>query len=102
MDKIKRERFRKVRGLILYSLVRAYPAPLDYYEIRCFLDDLRYTITEEELIFHLAYLKEGKLVEIEERGRGEIKRELVRATRDGINVRDGRIQDIGIDVENIP
>jgi hypothetical protein len=102
MEKIKKERYRKVRGLILYELVKAYPGPLDHYEIRCFLDDLRYTITEEELIFHLAYLEEMGFIRAEKRGESALRRELVFATAKGINARDGRLTDIGIEVENIP
>jgi len=102
MDKIKKERFRKIRGLILYLLVKYYPAPIDHYEILCFLDDLRYTITEEELIFHLAYLKERNFIRMETRGAGEMRRELVSSTANGVEARDGRIADSGIDVESIP
>ncbi len=102
MEKLKKERYRKIRGLILYVLVKAYPAPMDHYEIRCFLDDLRYTISEEELKFHLAYLEEAKCIEPRAVERAGMSRQMVKATREGINVNDGRVEDIGIEVRGIP
>ena len=102
MNKVKKERFKRIRGFILYHLVKYYPGPLDHYEIRCFLDDLHYTITEDELIFHLAYLKERKFIRTEIREAEETRRELVFATADGILVINGAIKDAAIDVESLP
>ena len=98
MSDTKKERYRRIRGAILKLLAHQHPGPLDSKEIRFLLDDLRYTITEEELQSHLCYLAEGKLVDIDRRKSGGIDLEMVRITRDGLNVLDGFSKDIGVDV----
>ena len=102
MEKTKKERFRRIRGYILYYLVKEYPAYLDHHEIRCLLDDLRYTITEDELKFYLAYLRERGFIRSEILKSENKEREIEFSTADGILVNDGKIKDPAIDVESLP
>jgi hypothetical protein len=100
--KVKEQRFNRIRGFMMYHLVKAYPGYLDHYEIRCFLDDLGYTITEEELGFHLAYLEEREFVRVESRGDEKTRRDIIFAKADGILLLKGKITDPAIDVESLP
>lgn len=98
MAETKKERYRRVRGAILKLLAHQHPGPLDAKEIHFLLDDLGFTIREEELKSHLCYLKEKELLKIEERKSGGILIEMIRITADGLNVLDGFQKDIGVDV----
>jgi len=99
MSETKKERYRRIRGAILKLLAYQHPGPLDIKEIHFLLDDMRYTITQEELQSHLCYLSEGKLLIVEKRMAGGICIEMVRITRDGLNVLDGfGAGDVGVDV----
>ena len=98
MGETSKERYRLVRGLILKFLVKEHPGPLYIDEILLLLDDLGFAITREELLSHLSYLEEGILIRIEKRIFGEIEFRKIFITRNGINVLDGFIKDVGIDV----
>ena len=98
MAETKKERYRRIRGAILKLLAHQHPGPLDFKEIQFLLDDLGYTIREEELRSHLCYLKEEGEVIIEERKSGGILIEMVRITSKGLRILDGFDKDSGIDV----
>jgi|SRR3990172_3598064 len=98
MTEAKKERYRRVRGAILKLLAHCHPGPLDFQEIHFLLDDLKFTIREEELRSHLSYLQDRKLVEVEDRRSSGILIEMVRITGDGLNVLDGFSKDVGVDV----
>jgi len=97
MVETKKERYRRIRGAILKLLAHQHPGPLDIKEIHFLLDDMSFTIPEEELRSHLSYLAEGNLVIHEKRKSGGIQIEMIVITRDGLNVLDGFSKDIGID-----
>ncbi len=97
MAETKKERYRRIRGAILKLLAHQHPAPLDFKEVHFLLDDLGFTIREEELRSHLCYLKEKGFVKFDKRRSGGIEIEMVRITADGLNVLDGFTNDIGID-----
>lgn len=98
MAETKKERYRRVRGAILKLLAHTHPAPLDMKELHFLLDDLNYTIREEELKSHLCYLKEKGFLKIEERRSGGVAVEMVKITADGLNILDGFSKDVGVDV----
>jgi len=98
MAETQKERYKRIRGAILKLLAHQHPGPLDAKEIHFLLDDLNFTIREEELKSHLYYLKEKGFVKIDERRSGGIDVQMVRITADGLNVIDGFQKDIGVDV----
>jgi Fe2+ or Zn2+ uptake regulation protein len=98
MADTKKERYRRIRGAILKLLAHQHPGPLDIKEIHFLLDDLNFTIREEELRSHLCYLKDKEFVKIEERKSGGVSIEMVRITADGLNIIDSFAKDIGVDV----
>jgi hypothetical protein len=95
----KKEKYRRVRGAILKLLAYEHPGPLDIKVLHFSLDNLGYTITEEELMSHIRYLEEKKpsLVKLEKRKTGKVKIEMVLITPDGLDVLDGFKSDVGID-----
>jgi hypothetical protein len=101
MTEIKKERYRRIRGLILKFLAHQHPGPLDIREIHALLDDSKFSITLEELKSHLSYLAERKdpLIQIEKRTPGGVTMEMVRITGDGLNVLDKFTKDVGVNVE---
>ncbi len=97
MSEIKKERYRRIRGLILKFLAHQHPGPLDIKEIHALLDDSGYSITEEELRSHLEYLSEGEMIQTEKRKTGGLTVEMIRIRRNGLNILDGFMKDVGID-----
>jgi len=100
MAETKKERYRRVRGTILKFLAHQHPGPLEFKEMHFLLDDMSYTITDDELRSHLSYLQEGNLISIDKRKTGGIEFEMIRVTRNGLNILDGfGPKDNGIDVK---
>lgn len=97
MAETKKERYRRIRGAILKLLALQHPGPLDIKELHFLLDDMGYSLSIEELQSHLSYLQEGSLVSVDKRKTGGVEIEMVRVTRDGLNVLDGFTKDVGID-----
>ncbi len=95
----KKERYRRIRGLMLKLLAHQHPAPLEAKELHFLLDDLRYTLSEEEIRSHLCYLAERGLVKTETRTAGRIEIEMIKITADGLNVLDKFTTDVGVNVE---
>jgi hypothetical protein len=96
----KTERYRRVRGLILKLLAYEHPGGLDLKVLHYSLDNLGYTIPEDELRSHLEYLgqKTPSLVKLENRKTGKIEIEMVVITSAGLDVLDAFTNDRGIDV----
>lgn len=95
----KKEQYRRVRGLILNLLAKEDPRTVDAKVLHYLLDDLRYTITEEEFLSHMKYLAEGGLVRRESRASGGVEVVFYAITREGMNLVDGfGPPDVGIDV----
>lgn len=99
MAETKKERYRRIRGAILKLLGHQHPGPLSLKEIHFLLDDLGYTIREEELRSHISYLEEKKYLKVDQRESGGIKLEMLLATGDGLNVLDRFTKDVGVNVE---
>jgi hypothetical protein len=96
----KRERYRRIRGAILKLLACEHPGSIDLKVLHFSLDNLGYTITEEEMRSHLDYLekKQTPLVKIERRTTGKVKIEIATVTPEGLDVLDGFKTDVGIDI----
>jgi repressor of nif and glnA expression len=97
MTEAKKERYRRIRGALLKLLAKQHPGPLDIKEVHFLLDDMGYPITEEELRSHLSYLAEGKLIIHNKRKSGGVEIEMIVISRDGLNVLDEFVKDVGID-----
>jgi hypothetical protein len=103
----KKERYRRIRGVILKILAGEHgespndnPGSIDFKILRFSLDNLGYTITEEELRSHIFYLenKTLPLVKMEKRKIGKIEILMVIITSDGLDVLDGFKPDVGVDI----
>ncbi len=97
MTEAKKEKYRRVRGAILKLLAHQHPGPIDFKVLHYLLDDLRYTITEEELESHIVYLADKKFVVRETRKSSGVEIEMITVSPDGLDVLDGFREDIGID-----
>jgi hypothetical protein len=95
----RKERFRRIRGVILKLLACEHPGSLDLKVLHFSLDNLGYTITEEEMRSHLDYLekKTPGLVKVDKRKTGRVEIEIATVTPDGLDVLDEFRSDPGID-----
>ncbi len=93
----KKERYRRIRGALLKLLVHEHPGPVDFKVLHHLLDDLRYTITEEELESHIVYLAGKDFVSIQTRETTGVRIEMVTITPKGIDILDGFTKDVGVD-----
>jgi hypothetical protein len=96
----KKERYRRIRGLILKLLAQEHPGPIDLLVLHRLLDDLRYAMTEEELSSHLIYLEEKGCVRIERRKTSGIELVMAAVTAAGLDVLDGFKDTCGVDVRS--
>ena len=94
----KRERVRRINGAILTLLSHGRPYPLDLEVIHNVLNDLNFSISEDELWSRCAFLKERKLINIESRYFGGVQIEEAQLTSDGLRVLDGFAKDVCVDV----
>ena len=97
----KKERYRRVRGAILKLLAYEHPGSIDLKVLHFSLDNLGYTITEEELRSHLDYLekKRPSLLILETRKSGRVEIEMATITPDGLDILDEFKIDPGIDTK---
>jgi hypothetical protein len=93
----KKEKYRRIRGAILKLLAHQHPGPVDFKVLHFLLDDLRYTITEEELESHIVYLSGKAFVCRETRESTGVRIEMVTITPQGLDVLDGFTKDVGVD-----
>jgi len=100
MTNAKKERYRRIRGAILKLLAHEHPEHIDIKVLHFLLDDLGYTMTEEELMSHLVYLAEppGECIRIETRKSTGVRINMVVITRRGLNLIDGFDKECGVDV----
>lgn len=94
---LKKERYRRIRGAILRLLAYEHPKPVDSKVIHLLLDDLKYSITEEECQSHICYLTEKGFVNMELRKSSGIRLEMITVSPAGLDLLDGFIQDVGVD-----
>lgn len=94
----KKERYRRARGAILKFLAAAHPGAVDSKVLYHLLDDVRYTMTEEEFQSHAGYLSELGYVREEKREAVGVEVTMYVITPKGLNVLDGFIADVGVDV----
>jgi len=85
----KKERYRRIRGAALKLLAHEHPGSIDFVVLHRLLDDLRMTMTEEELLSHLTYLQEKGCVRMDRRGTTGVEIVMVTVTADGLDVLDG-------------
>jgi hypothetical protein len=85
----KKERYRRIRGAVLKLLAQEHPGPIDFMVLHRLLDDLRYAMTEEELLSHLVYLEEKGCVKIERRKTTGVEIVIATITAEGLDVLDG-------------
>lgn len=90
------DRHDHVRGLILRMLVIEYPKPIDTVLMRSALHDVGYTLDAEDLESYLAYLVEKGCAKVDRKKDFDIVH--ARATAKGVDVLDGRIEELGIGV----
>ena len=85
--------------MILKLLACEHPGSIDLKVLHFSLDNLGYTITEEEMRSHLDYLEKKKpgLIKVEKRKTGRVELEIATVTPDGLDVLDGFRTDPGID-----
>ena len=100
MSEAKKERYRRIRGAILKLLAKEHKNPIDFKVLHFLLDDLGYTITEEELESHLTYLSDPQkeCVRIEQRCSTGVEIKFVFITKTGFDVVDGFDPNCGVDV----
>ncbi len=100
MTDAKKERYRRIRGAILKLLAHEHPGAIDIKVLHFLLDDLGYTMTEEEMESHLAYLADAdkKCVRVEKRKSTGVEIKMVVITPKGLDVLDGFSEDCGVDV----
>lgn len=89
-DAVKHDR---IRELILISLSEHHPNSLDSVMLRRMIIRLGYPIMANDLTSYVAYLEEKELVKIDRHGSGIL---LVRITAKGLDVLDGRINEVGV------
>ena len=94
----KKERYKRIRGAILKLLAQEHPGPIDFLVLHRLLDDIRYTITTEELESHVTYLEEKGCVKRERRGAKGFEIIMVTITAQGLDVLDGFTDTCGVDV----
>lgn len=99
MTEAKKERYRRIRGAILKLLAHEHPKPIDIQVLHFLLDDLGYTITQEEMESHLVYLAEppGECIRMETRKSTGVEIKMIVITRKGLNILDGFDNDCGVD-----
>ncbi|MFB3926898.1 MAG: hypothetical protein ACE14T_12680 [Syntrophales bacterium] len=98
MSEAKKERYRRIRGAILKLLAHEHPGTIDVKVLHFLLDDLRFTMTEEEMKSHLVYLEEKGCVRLEKRKSTGVTIEMAVITSAGLDVLDGFKADCGVDV----
>ena len=95
---IQKERYRRIRGTLLKLLVLQHPHPLDAKVLYVLLDDLRYSISDEEFGSHVMYLEEKGFVRKDVRRITGLTIEMITITPAGIDLIDGFREDCGVDV----
>lgn len=93
----KKERYKRIRGAILKIMAHSHPGCIDLKVLHYLLDDLRYTITEDECRSHIAYLEDKGFAAREARKSSGVEIELIGITPKGLDLLDGFIADVGVD-----
>lgn len=101
----KKQRYRRIRGLILKLLAFEHPGTIDAVLLRFLLDDLKYPTSQEEFDSHVAYLAystKGYLVS-ETKSSGGVKITHITITPKGLDLIDKFTaeSDPGVDVDHL-
>lgn len=94
----KKERYKRIRGAVLKLLAHQHPGCLDKKVLYYLLDDLGYTIAEDECDSHTAYLADKGFVVLEKKGSSGVNIEMIGITPKGLDLIDGFVVDVGVDV----
>jgi len=94
----KKEKYRRIRGAILKLLAHQHPGAIDSMVLYFLLDDLGYTISEEEFKSHCSYLVEKSMLKKEMRKSSGVEIEMIIITSKGLDLLDGFITEPGVDV----
>lgn len=101
----KKERYRRIRGLILKLLAYQHPGAMDYTMLRFTLESLGFPLTEDEFDSHLAYLADATkgYVSLERKKAGALEIKQIIITPKGLDLLDGfhPESDPGVDVEHL-
>jgi len=95
---IQKERYKRIRGTILKLLVHQHPHPLDAKVLYVLLDDLQYSVSDEEFGSHVMYLEEKGFLRRDVRKTSGVTIEMITITPGGIDLIDGFRDDCGVDV----
>ena len=98
MTDAKKQRYRRIRGAILKLLAQEHPGAIDIKVLHFLLDDLGFTMAEEEMRSHLVYLQEKNCVRVNKRTSGGVEIELIIISASGLDVLDNFKEDCGVDV----
>ncbi|MFA7465190.1 MAG: hypothetical protein WCY54_09060 [Syntrophales bacterium] len=98
MTDAKKERYRRIRGAILKLLAHEHPHAIDSKVLHFLLDDIGYTMPEEEMESHLAYLEEKKCLRVEKRKSTGLELRMIVISANGLDILDNFKQDCGVDV----
>lgn len=93
----RKEKYRRARGAILKFLAAAHPGTVDSKVLYHLLDDVRYTMTEDEFRSHAIYLSELGYMREEKREAAGVEVTMYVITPQGLNLLDGFIADVGVD-----
>ena len=99
MVEASKERYRRIRGMMLKLLVHQHPHPLDAKVLFVLLDDLKYSISDEEFNSHITYLADKSYVKKDARKTSGVSIDMITITPDGIDIIDGFRNDCGVDVQ---
>jgi hypothetical protein len=95
---VKKEKYKRIRGTILKLLAYQHPGTIDSKVLYFLLDDLSYTISEDEFKSHCCYLAEKNLIKIEERKTSGVEIQMIVISSRGLDLLDGFIDELGVDV----
>lgn len=95
---VRREKYRRIRGAMLKFLATEHPGAIDSKVLYHLLDDVRYTMTEEEFESHAIYLAELGYTRKETREAAGVEITMYVITPAGLNLLDGFTRDVGVDV----
>ncbi len=94
---VKKQKYRRIRGAMLKFLATEHPGPIDSRVLYHLLDDVRYTMTEEEFLSHTIYLAELGYIRKETREATGVEITMYVITPAGLNLLDGFTTDVGVD-----
>lgn len=92
------EKFRRTRGAILKLLANEHPGGVDSKVLSALLAELGFELADGECEGHLAYLDEKGFARVDKKKAAGIEIKIASITAAGIDLLDGLIEDVGVDV----